>query len=245
MPSAVKAPFVRNLEWGLPMHLTGHLLCLVSALLLSAGTATPLAAQASLQFDAELLPEEGGVRRWEVIGGTVQALQSPAKGDKAVADLPEGAVLSNLGCQEQDGALWCEVRPFRGGATGFVPANRLQAAVGPDGSVPVGVDDSKRRAKRRDFDASGTIPCAQVKGQSLGKCRIAVARGGGGDATAVATFSNGFARQLYFTHGEFIRANATMSGVGIDVDWQIDNDIYAIRVDDQRFEIPVDLIIGK
>ncbi|MEM7635371.1 MAG: hypothetical protein AAF299_12470, partial [Pseudomonadota bacterium] len=58
----------------------------------------------------------------------------------------------------------------------------------------------------------------------------------------VVTFPNGFARNLYFVHGEFVRASATMSGVGTDMDWRLQNGRYFIRVDDQRYELPTTLI---
>ena len=109
----------------------------------------------------------------------------------------------------------------------------------------MGPDPSKRRARKRDFDAKAEIACAQEQGQDLGKCKAAAARGGGGDAAVVVTFSNGFARSLYFVHGEFLKASATMSGVGTDMDWRLENDTYFVRVDDQRYEMPRDLIIGN
>jgi len=108
----------------------------------------------------------------------------------------------------------------------------------------MGLDDSKRRARNRDFDATGEIPCAQEQGQALGKCRVAVARSDGGDATAVVTFPNGFARGHYFVHGEFVAASATMSGVGTDTDWRLESGLHYIRVDDQRYELPDALVFG-
>lgn len=104
---------------------------------------------------------------------------------------------------------------------------------------------SKERVKKRDFDASLDIPCAQIQGQAMGVCTANIARGVDGDAAIVVTFSNGFARTLYFYNGEFLRANATMSGVGTDIDWRKENGLHFIRVDDQRFEIPDGFLIGQ
>ncbi len=103
---------------------------------------------------------------------------------------------------------------------------------------------SQQRAKKRDFDASLTIPCAQVQGQSLGECVAKIARNASGDATVVVKFSNGFSRSLYFMEGTFLRANATMSGVGTDIEWRLESGVYLIRVDDQRFELPEIFING-
>ena len=108
----------------------------------------------------------------------------------------------------------------------------------------MGADDSLRRARNRDFDAGGTIPCAQIRGQPMGECTFAVARSGGGDATVVVTFSNGFKRMLFFTHGEFIRGEDTTSGTGRDMDWHKEGSRHIIRVDDQRYELPDTGIFG-
>lgn len=109
----------------------------------------------------------------------------------------------------------------------------------------VASDDTDRRARRRDFDSEGTIACAQEQGQALGMCVIGVARDETGHATAAITFANNFTRRLRFEQGEFIRGNATMSGVGTDTDWRLEDGLYRIRVDDQRFEIPETLITGE
>ena len=190
-------------------------------------------------------PAEGGVRRWQAVSGDgLDLRQRPSMATEVIARLSSGAVLSNFGCTEEAAEGWCEVRPFRGGARGFVPAGSLLPAHGPDGVVPTGPNDSKHRAGRRDFDADGEIACAQERGQALGTCAAAVARSGGGDATVLVTFPNGFARQLYFVHGEFVSASATMSGAGRDTDWRLDAGLHHIRVDDQRFELPDRLVFG-
>ncbi|MEM1235185.1 MAG: hypothetical protein AAGH70_13775, partial [Pseudomonadota bacterium] len=115
---------------------------------------------------------------------------------------------------------------------------------GPDGTVPTGLDDSDRRARRGRFDARGEVPCAQERGEPMGLCRAGVARGTGGDATIIVTFPNGFARRLTFRNGEFVFADTTMSGNGTDIDWQVTEGLHAIRVDDQRFDLPQALIFG-
>lgn len=65
-----------------------------------------------------------------------------------------------------------------------------------------------------------------------------------GRATVAVTFPNGFVRLLIFEGGAFIRGNATMSGVGRDTDWHVAAGVHHIRVDDQRFEIPVGFVLG-
>lgn len=188
-------------------------------------------------------PKDGGVRRWRVVSGGDLRL-SPSSTAAVVATHQPGAVLSNMGCRAEGRQVWCNVRPFRGGPRGFMLADQLEPAAGPDGSISMGADDSRHRAGRKDFDASGNVSCAPERGQSLRACSAAVARGDGGDATVVITFPNGFARKLYFVHGEFVSASATMSGVGRDTDWDLKDGVHRIRVDDQRFELPDALVFG-
>ena len=205
----------------------------------------PASAQSGLEGPLGAAPLDGGARHLIVTSETIDAYPAPSAAVQSDLKFAKGAVLSNLGCSPLGEALWCHIKPLRGGAKSYVPAEFLEPAKGPDGVIATGPDDSKKRARKRDFDAVGDIACAQEKGQSLGTCKIAAARSGGGDATLVVTFPNGFARDLYFRHGEFMRAGATMSGVGTDMDWSLSGGIYEVRVDDQRFEIPVALVIGE
>lgn len=190
-------------------------------------------------------PADGGVRRWQVAApGGFHLHNAPSSVAKVIATIPQAAILSSFGCVDVENEVWCEVRPFRGGPRGFMQAAGLQPAQGPDGVVATGIDDSERRARKHDFDAKGVIPCAQERGQEMGECNAEVARGGGRDATVVVTFPNGFARRLYFVHGEFVSASSTMSGSGIDTDWRVENGLHEIRVDDQRYELPEILVFG-
>ena len=105
------------------------------------------------------------------------------------------------------------------------------------------VATANQRAKSGAFDGSGNVRCAQEVGQSFGTCSANVARAD--DAVSViVTFPNGFARRLMFLNKEFLRGNATMSGVGTDMDWRLSGGVYHVRVDDQRFEVPYALVIG-
>ncbi|MGF1551870.1 MAG: hypothetical protein ACFBWO_05115 [Paracoccaceae bacterium] len=190
--------------------------------------------------------EDGGPRRWAVTAEDGLGLRDAPAADAAVVSaVPKGAVLSNLGCAAREDRVWCEVRPFRGGARGFAPAASLRPAAGPDGTVPMGPDDSARRARGRDFDARGEVRCAQEVGEALGPCAAGVARGGGGDASVVVRFPSGFARTLFFVHGAFVSGDATMSGVGTDTDWRVEDGAHVVRVDDQRFVLPGAFVFGE
>ncbi len=188
---------------------------------------------------------DGGARRWRVVSNSEVMLHAqPSETAAVIARLAPEAVLSNMGCAVSEDRLWCSVRPFRGGARGYAPADTLAPAAGPDGSVPIGPNTSVKRANRRDYDAVGEIPCAQEVGEALGLCNIGVARDDGGDATAGVTFPNGFRRMLFFVNGEFISASTTMSGNGRDTDWRLEDGTYLIRVDDQQYRIPHRLVFG-
>ncbi|MEO1549992.1 MAG: hypothetical protein AAFR93_06120 [Pseudomonadota bacterium] len=216
-------------------------------------TLLPLAAALSVcatfvaleHAHAHRAPDEGGPRRLEVVGTEARLVHSPSARAEPLARPTPGDVFANEGCASFDSVLWCRVKALGKGPRGHIEAQHLRPAQGPDGHVPTGLDTSRARARTGDFDARGEILCAQEQGQSLGRCKAAVARARGGDATVVVTFPNGFARQLYFTHGRFMRGSATMSGVGTDIDWSLEAGIYVVRVDDQAFEIPVDFVLGR
>lgn len=190
-------------------------------------------------------PQDGGPRRWEVTADNVEIFAEPSSDAAATGLLAKRSVLSNLGCSSNGEDVWCKVRPFRGGQQGFVVGTHLKPATGPGGAIAMGVDDSKSRARAGDFDAKADIRCAQEQGQSLGSCDAAAAISGGGDATVVVTFPIGFKRSLFFVHGEFLKASATMSGVGTDTDWSLASGLFSIRVDDQKFEVPDTLVLGE
>ena len=118
---------------------------------------------------------------------------------------------------------------------------------GPGGAAaataPGDVDDGAHRARAGDFDARTRVPCAQERGEAMGECEAAVARGAVG-ATVVVRFPNGFARTLRFARGRFVSANATMSGSGSDHDWREADGRHLVRVDDQRYELPVAFVSG-
>ncbi len=214
------------------------------AAIMSLASFTPSGA-ATESGEPYLSAKDGGPRRLEVTAEQTAMFPKPDLGATASLTLDHGAVLLNMGCQDADEAVLCTVRPFRGGPKGFVAATDLQPATAPDGVVPMGPNPTPKRAGKKDFDASGTITCAQERGQALGPCKAAVARSPGGDATIIATFPNGFARKLYFMHGEFTSASATMSGVGKDTEWRLENGTHHFRVDDQRFEVSDAFVFGE
>ena len=125
-------------------------------------------AGAQLEAATNVAPEDGGPRHWEVKGASsgLNLREQPSISSKVLLSYPRGTILTNLGCQNVDGIVWCDVQKLGGGERGFVSAKYLKPAVAPDGSVPVGPDDSASRAGQKDFDATdsaGVVSSAQVE----------------------------------------------------------------------------------
>jgi len=112
-------------------------------------------------------------------------------------------------------------------------------------ALPAMAGDRAVRDRPGALDAEAPIACAQERGQPLGECVARVTHGEDGNSTVVVRFANGFSRSLHFQHGEFVKANATMSGSGSDTDWQRQNGVLRIRVDDQLYELPDTLLASR
>lgn len=100
------------------------------------------------------------------------------------------------------------------------------------------------RAGRGDFDASGKIPCAQVRGQPMGQCDFAVARGPGGEATVVVTRPDGTTRALVFEGGAFVGADTSRADGDPAYSAAKEAHLFVIRVGDERYEIPEAVVVG-
>lgn len=93
--------------------------------------------------------------------------------------------------------------------------------------------------------AVSPVRCAMERGGELDDCAADVERGAGGAVRVSVTFPNGFARTLLFEAGAFVRANPTMSGVGTDTDWRVEDGVHVIHVEDQSYEVPSALIADE
>ena len=90
-----------------------------------------------------------------------------------------------------------------------------------------------------------TIACAQESGEALGQCTYSGKRDAKGKTTVTVAFANGFKRGLFFKDGKFLKGSVTMSGVGTDTDWTLEDGTHIIRVDDQRYDVPDTLVTGE
>ncbi|WP_436637830.1 SH3 domain-containing protein [Microbaculum sp. FT89] len=212
----------------------------------AAPTTTAMPATGVPATDVPAAPEDGGPRNWEVTG-VAQALnlrEEPSTTARIIARYALGTILSNLGCRSVQGRAWCDVQEFGGGPRGFVAADYLKPATGPDGAVATGEDESSLRAGQGDFDATGRIPCARYPGQPMGQCDFGVARSGGGDATVVVTRPDGTRRALFFARGRFVSADTSQADGYPAVGSEKQSDLNRISVGDERYEIPDAVIFG-
>jgi len=194
---------------------------------------------------APAAPEDGGPLNWEVISeGVLRMRGEPSTSAEVVSTLNKGTILDNLGCQQAEGRAWCYVQPFGGGPVGFVASEFLQPAVGPDGAVATGPDNSAQRAGQGDFDATGKIPCVQTEGQPMGQCDFGVARHGGGFASVVVTKGDGMKRTLFFRRGVATGADTSEADGYHEFSGAIEGGLYMIRVGPERYEIPEAVIFG-
>ncbi|QFT91784.1 hypothetical protein FIU86_02950 [Roseovarius sp. THAF9] len=95
-----------------------------------------------------------------------------------------------------------------------------------------------------DRNLPETIACAQERGEALRQCSYRVKRDETGKTTVTVIFANGFGRGLIFENGQFVKASVTMSGVGTDTEWRLEDGKHMIEVDGQRYEVP-DILIPR
>ena len=208
----------------------------------------PDPAHGASVMDPPAAPEDGGPRNWKVSGvsGALNLRERPSIRAGIVGTFPPGTILDNLGCQRaaDEERIFCDVQPLGGGPRGYVAAEFLQPAISPDGSAATGPDDSALRAGQGQFDASGRIPCSQVRGQPMSECEFGVARAGGGYATVVVTKPDGRNRAIFFRMGIPIGAGTSQADGYPEFQATRESDLHLIRIGDERYEIPDAVVLG-
>lgn len=226
-----------------------HVLKLATLLSVCVVVAAGTTASGSWAEDAVAVPaapEDGGPRRWQVDagGGSLNLRAEASMQGKVLELLATGTVLANLGCLQAESMVWCQVQPVGGGAVGFASAEHLVPALGPDGSVATGYDDSAYRAGQGDFDAKGSIACS-FDGAAPTRCEFGVSRAGGGDATIVVTRPDGRTRAIFFTAGSATGADSSEADAGSwDFNAERQDDTSIIRVGRERYEVPDAAVLG-
>jgi len=201
----------------------------------------------ALATGAELpaAPEDGGPRNFEVsAAGGLNLRKRPTTAAPVLTRYPNGTWLDNLGCQEAEGRAWCDVQQLGGGPRGYVSAEFLRQAVAPHGAVATGPDDSALRAGQGDFDARGTLPCAQSVGQPTRECQFGVARAGGGYATVIVSHPDGRKRALFFRAGMPIGADTSEADGYHEFSAPKEGDLHFIRVGPERYEVVDAVVLG-
>ena len=185
---------------------------------------------------------------------------TPSAGGKLVGRLPNGALLRNHGCKENNSVNWCDVEALEDAKVrGWVAARYLfatavegmpeppaaagtpgEAGTPPDGSTPADAGAQAAATPPEGFDAIGDIPCARYYGQPMTHCSAAVKRGEDGEATVTVTWPDGGQRVILFTNGR-----ADNSDSPDPLTYTREADLNMIRVGkSERFEIPDSLPFG-
>jgi len=191
-------------------------------------------------------PEEGGPRDWEVVGvdGVLNLREEPSTSAAILTGLAGGTILDNLGCRRAEERIWCDVQPLGGGPRGFVAVEYLRPALSPDGSAARGPDDSALRAGRREFDATGELPCILAAGVEAVRCEFGVARAGGGYATLVVRKTDGHQRVITFRMGRAIGAMSSEAEGYPGFAVEREGDLQRIAIGDERYEVADVVVLG-
>jgi hypothetical protein len=100
------------------------------------------------------------------------------------------------------------------------------------------------RAGKGDFDGTGTILCAQYRYQTPMPCTFGVAREGGETAVLSVTKPDGIRRFLFFSEDRLTGADTTRADGYPEYGAQRKGDLIEVYVGEERYEIPVALILG-
>ena len=182
----------------------------------------------------------GGPDYWMVSGlggGSALNLRAgPATRYAVVSVLRNGDVLKNRGCRLTGEERWCRIRAAGSGVTGWVAGRFLvETSAPPAPAVP----ENGPLGNGTPFDATGTIPCAVRPEQPMRPCPFGVIRDGPGNAGVWIALGGGAERQILFEGGVPVA-----SGPAGALRFDKSGDLFTIRVDAERFEIPEAVVNG-
>lgn len=92
--------------------------------------------------------------------------------------------------------------------------------------------------------ATGSIPCAQTKGQPMGQCPFSVERAGQGTATLTVSLPDGRKRSIFFEKGKAIAADLSQADGDMTFKASKEADLFRIRAGHERYEVPEAAIFG-
>jgi len=94
------------------------------------------------------------------------------------------------------------------------------------------------------FHATGEIRCSHEAGQPLADCRFGVQREGNGTGRVIVFQPGGERRVIFFEAGTPTRAAGRSAEGGSEFSAEREQDLYRVRVGDERYEIPDAVIHG-
>jgi hypothetical protein len=189
----------------------------------------------------------GGPDFWAVTGlsagDSLNLRAGPSTSERVVEQIAEGAVVRNLGCRMTGSQRWCQVETAHG--IGWVSGRYLRESGAPgQGDSPPAPPlptsaPGQPKGNGEPFTATGAIPCARAPGQPMGSCTFGVIRTGKGGASLWMAFPDGNERYVMFEGGApvFTDAAATMAA-------ELNEDLFTIRIGNERFEVPLAVING-
>jgi hypothetical protein len=119
-----------------------------------------------------------------------------------------------------------------------------KAAAAPSAADDAKMVEASGRAGEGKFNATGKIPCAQAKGQSMGQCDYGVALAGGGTAAVSVTLPDGRKRVIFFKAGKAVAADLSQADGNMSFGATKQADLYKIQAGHERYEIPEAVISG-
>lgn len=177
-------------------------------------------------FAPGVVPGRGEALFSSTTGGNSAELRLAQAGDQLV----QVFLMRNAARRNEHARFSLRIAVAGGAAASAPPAHAPAAA-----AVPASATDA--RVAGTPFHATGDIPCARAAGQPMSSCQFGVVRAPGGGAVTVQ-WRGGGTRLIRFERG------VPASSDGGAVTFERREDLFMIRVGDERFEIPEAVITG-
>lgn len=181
----------------------------------------------------------GGPDYWTVGGlrgrSSTALRHAPRATAAALARLPAGTVVKNLGCQMSGDTRWCQV-DF-GDRRGWVAGRFLRENPAPASPRT----SSDKTVSGTNYHATGNVPCKIAAAPYVAQCSFGVTRGGAGVATVVITMPSGAKRVLGFSGGA---VNALSGAKSLSSSRANGNTIVTIDGGAEQYSIPDALVNG-
>lgn len=88
-----------------------------------------------------------------------------------------------------------------------------------------------------DFNATGQIPCARNAGQPMGQCDFGVKREGNGNGSITVFWPDGGNRVIFFEMNTPSSYDESEADGGAKMTVDANDDIFTVKIGDQRFEL--------